>query len=854
MAIGTRAADRDRTNGKAPDSMAGRNGQRPLAQPLIAALQQAVVLHQAGKLPEAAALYDHVLHARPTQPDALHLRGVIHHQQGDSETAVKLIRKALKNDPGNAKALINLGAALTRLGRHGEAGTVLVQAVQRLPDSAEAHGNLAAVRDAEGKLAEAKLLYRRALELNPTHAGYCRRIAEIAYAAQDWDDAAGAYRHYLELVPGDLAARNDFGVALEKARRPAGAIVQLRRVVEAQPDLAEAHGNLANALGRVGDIAGAERHHRRAAELAPQEWRFRANLAFLFWETGRNDEAEEIFRQILAEHPDRADLWQEFGAHLSLVRRHDKAEAALRRALDLDPNLAEAHNSLGNVLSHRGQYDDAIAAYQRAIACKPDYLLAHLNLCLVLQEQKRIDEAAIRAYGLRLLPSYDPVGCANRTLQILKIACDFDGIEALGDIWSLAERFNSVDLAQAFLTLLALAEDEGRIRQLVTLAHKLGAEQEAKAAPVATSAPTPVRRGRIRVGFVSSDFRNHSASKCIRPLFRNYDRDRFEIRCYSALPATEDPVQRELAGMVDSFASIDTLDDVGASKLIRADGVEVLFDLNGWTAHSRLPLFAYRPAPYQVAWLGWPFTAGYESIGHFLVDRFNAPAAPGLLFEQPLPVEGPWIAFEPLTGQAVSDPPFQRNGHLTFGTLNNTYKITRRQVALWARVLAAVPGSRFVMARPEARSLMLVRNLLTEFAGHGIAEDRVDIIGQSRNTQTHFPFYGLIDISLDTFPVTGGITTIDSLWMGVPVVSLHGPAFHQRIGHSLLNHAGLGEFSAPTPEAFVETACRLAADTDRLAEMRADLRNQLLASPLFDGAAFANNFGDAIESLVRGER
>lgn len=854
MAIGIPAADRDRANGKAPGPQAKRGGQRPLPQALIAALQQAVLLHQAGKLAEAAALYDHVLEERPTQPDALHLRGVIHHQQGDSETAVKLIRKALRNDPGNANALVNLGAALTRLGRHGEAGTALAQAVQRLPGNAEAHGNLAAVREAEGKPAEARRLYRRALELKPGHAGYCRRLAELAYATEDWDEAAGAYRRYLELAPDDLAARNDLGVVLEKARRSDDAVAELRRVVEERPDLAEAHGNLANALGKAGDIAGAERHHRRAAELAPQEWRYRANLAFLFWDTGRNDEAETIFQAILAEQPDQARIWHDFGARLCLARRYDKAEAALRRAIELDPNMAEAHNSLGNMLSQRGQRAEAMAAYETAIALKPDYLLANINLCLALQQEKRIDEALVRAYGLQLQPGYDPAICANRILQILKIACDFDGIEALGDIWSLAERFASVDLAQALLTLVALAEEDDRIRKLVELTCKLGAEQEAKAAPLAMAAPTPVRRGRLKVGFVSSDFLNHSASKCIRPLFRSYDRDRFEFRCYSALTAEADPVQQELAAMVDSFVPIDRLDDVGAARLIREDGVEALFDLNGWTAHSRLPLFAYRPAPYQVAWLGWPFTGGYRSIGHFLVDRFNAPTAPALLCEQPLVVDGPWTAFEPVTARPVGEPPFQRNGHLTFGTLNNTYKITRRQVALWARVLAAVPGSRFVMARPEARSLMLVRNILAEFASHGIAEDRIDLIGQARDTQTHFPFYELIDISLDTFPVVGGITTIDSLWMGVPVVAMHGPAFHQRIGHSLLNHAGLGEFSTSTPEAFVETACRLAADTDRLAELRAELRNQLLGSPLFDGPAFARNFGKAIETLVRGDR
>jgi predicted O-linked N-acetylglucosamine transferase (SPINDLY family) len=398
--------------------------------------------------------------------------------------------------------------------------------------------------------------------------------------------------------------------------------------------------------------------------------------------------------------------------------------------------------------------------------------------------------------------------------------------------------------------MLALAEDDEQIERMARSVRRIGADMEAKVAWKANATPHLVKRnGKIKIGLVSADFRNHSAARCILPLLKNYDRDRFEIRCYSAVAVAEDAIQKQMMGLADAFVEMDQLDDPTASDRIRADKVEVLFDLSGWTAHSRLQLFAYKPAPHQISWLGWPFTSGFASIGHFLVDRFNAPARDGSLVEEPLVMDGPWVCFEGSPKAPIGDSPFMRNGHITFGTLNNTYKISPKQIAHWARIMAAVPGSRFLMARAEARSLMFCRNMLVEFGKYGIGEDRLELIGQAAGA-SHFEFYNQFDISLDTYPVVGGVTTMDSLLMGVPVVAMYGSAFHQRIGHSILNHCGLGEFSVPTPEAFVETACRLAADTDRLAELRTELRPQVLASPLFDGPGFAKRFGAAMAGLV----
>jgi len=825
---------------------------KPLPPATIAKLQDAVARHQAGDLDGAARLYQEVLKERPNQPDALHLFGVIHHQRGDSQAGIRLIRKALKTDPSNLKALINLGAALTAVENYDEAGRVLEEAVSKIPDSAEALGNLAAVRENQGRKTEAAELYRTAAERSAGSQKYLKRWAETAFATEDWSGAAKAFAAYLATVPNDTAARNDMGLALQRAKRPDEAIASLRHSLNEQPDSAMIHGNLATALAQAGRLAEAEHHFRRSAELAPGDWRMQVNLANFLWEVARIDEANALAEKIIASRPDDLALIEKIAIRFTSVRHYDRAESLLRHALEIDPDFADLHNALGNVYALRFDYQAAVSSYTRATELNPNHLLAHLNLCMTLLKMHRFDEAAIRTYGLRMQPDYGKHESAtlSRIIQILKIVADFDGIDLLGDYWTPLETAALEHQTPALLTMLALAEDDAQVERMVKAVRRIGADMEAKVAWKADAAPHILnRRDRIRIGLVSADFRNHSASRCILPLLQNYDRSRFEMRCYSAVSVAEDTKQKQIAGLADAFVELDKLDDPTACDRIRSDQVEVLFDLSGWTAHTRLPLFACKPAPHQISWLGWPFSTGFASIGHFLVDRFNTPTREGMLVEKPLVMDGAWVCFETATQTPIGDSPFKRNGHITFGTLNNTYKISPKQIAHWARIMAAVPGSRFLMARAEARSLMFCRNLMVEFGKYGIGEDRLELIGQNPGA-SHFDFYNQFDISLDTYPVVGGVTTIDSLLMGVPVVAMYGAAFHQRIGHSILNHCGLGEFSVPTPEAFAETACRLAADTDRLAELRTELRAQVQASPLFDGPGFAKRFGAAIAGLV----
>ncbi|HLB79277.1 MAG TPA: tetratricopeptide repeat protein, partial [Dongiaceae bacterium] len=813
-----------------------------------ATLQQGLALHLGGDLAGAAAVYEAILSRHPDQPDALHLLGVVRHQSGDSEAAVPLIRRAIQLAPGNPHCLINLGAALQALDRPDEAAESYRAALARLPNSAEAHGNLGTIYENRGDAAAALAEYQAAARLNPAKFEYRRHVADLLLDLGRLDEAVDAFRRLLDEAPQHTAVRNNLGLALERRGDFEAAAAEYRMVAEQSPELAEPAGNLGNVLAALGRPEGAEAAYRRAIALAPKDWRHRANLGSFLAQIGRLDEARALFQGIMRElGDDDAPAWNELGAHMAKARCYDDAEIAFRRAVEIDPELLDAYNSLGTLYVLTLRPALGIEAYKSAVRIDPQYLPSQINLCLLLQREMRLDEAAVYAHGLRVLERYDPKYCNSRLVQIMSDVCDFDGLEEVEDIWTTAESFDRGELASILLTLLKLSDTPDKTRRLIGITRRIAAIDEAEAARVALP-PLPARAPgkKLRIGLMSADFRRHSAVKFILPVLRHYDRSRFEFSCYSAYP--EGPtagIHQEVTELADAFVSVDGLTDRALASRVRDDRIDVLMDLNGFTARTRIGAFAHRMAPVQVSWLGWPATTGYRAMDYFIVDRFDRPTADDFLLEKPLELPGATFCFESFPEEPMVPPPCLANGYVTLGTFNNPYKFSRATIAAWARVLNRLEGSRFVVVRPECKSLILINHLIQEFGRHGVGADRLDFIDNYRTNVSHFAFYNLMDITLDTFPVTGGTTTCDTLWMGVPTVSLVGDAFHQRLSHSILNHVGLGDLSRASVDDYVETAVALAQDGDRLVRLRNELRPMLLASPLCRADRFVAELQDA---------
>jgi predicted O-linked N-acetylglucosamine transferase (SPINDLY family) len=301
-------------------------------------------------------------------------------------------------------------------------------------------------------------------------------------------------------------------------------------------------------------------------------------------------------------------------------------------------------------------------------------------------------------------------------------------------------------------------------------------------------------------------------------------------------------VQKHIAGRVAEFRRMPNLPEKDIARRIADDRLDILFELGGSTHLNRLEVMAHQPAPIQISWLGYPHSSGLSRISHILVDPYLKPPDPRLLLERPLEMPSSWVCLGRLgfADQPIEPGlPLDRAGRITFGTMNNPYKYAPEAIALWARVLQQVPDSRFLFVRPEAGVGRFRDNMERAFARHGIGADRLAYVAVRGKHMAH---YNQIDIALDTLPQTGGTTTCECLWMGVPTVSLVGPAFFERLSYSNLTNAGLGDLAVDTPDAYVRAAVALAGDIDRLRALRAGLRDTIRRSPLGDTQGWVRDF------------
>ena len=358
--------------------------------------------------------------------------------------------------------------------------------------------------------------------------------------------------------------------------------------------------------------------------------------------------------------------------------------------------------------------------------------------------------------------------------------------------------------------------------------------------------------GPFRVGLLSSDLRIHVVLAYADPLIEHARDNDVDLYCYSTHPGPPDDAQRAITDVVAGYRHLPSASTVELAQTIADDALDALVEIGGSTNHNRAEAMAYRLAPVQASWLGYPHSVGLRTIDYFICDPYLAPTEPDLLTERLLELPDSWLSFPPgffrEQPPVASELPEVRKGHITFGTANSTYKYSVRTLHAWARVLAAVPDSHFLIVRPEGGSKLFRNTICEHFAREGVAADRIEF---AVTRGGHLPYYGEIDISLDTLPQTGGVTTCESLWMGVPVVSLAGEAVFERLSHSILINAGLADLSVKDIEGYVEAAVNLANDRDRRQMWRANGRDIIRASPLGDVETFTANFYAALRQASK---
>ena len=643
--------------------------------------------------------------------------------------------------------------------------------------------------------------------------------ALVHHRADGVAEASQLYRKILRLAPRHAAALHLLAAIKFQQGQVDEAAELAGKALAAKPDFPEALVNLGMMRRHQGRLDEAVSCFERALALQPGYPDALNSLGLTFHALGRVEEAVARYRAALALRPAYPDALNNLGNSLSVLGDHSAAIASFREALACRPGFADALINWGNVLKEQGLLADALAHYRRALASDPNSAAALINSAGVLRDQGVLEEALpLYRRALELLP-----GCGDAISNLL-FALNNSGA----------------------LTPAALFAEHAR----------LGADLEVRAVAglkISPHAPPGDSVRRLRIGYVSPDFRAHSVSQFFLPLLAAHDPAAVESFCYADV-LVPDAMTARLRGHADHWLSTVGMADAALAERIRADQIDILVDLAGHTAHNRLGVFARRAAPVQGTWLGYPNTTGLPAMDYRLVDAVTDPEGDADVFatERLIRLEGGFLCYgAPEDAPEPSLPPGLETGVVTFGSFNNPAKLSEATVDVWAAILRRLPTARLLL-KGQAFGCAETSALTRErFARRGVDGGRVDLMARIAGATGHLDAYRRIDIGLDPIPYNGTTTTCEALWMGVPVVTMLGDRHAARVGASLLGGLWLGELVGGDRSDYVEIAVALAGDPARLSQMRAGLRERMRGSRLCSAPAFARTIEAAYRALWR---
>jgi protein O-GlcNAc transferase len=749
-----------------------------------------------------------------------------------------------------------------------------------------------------GRGAEAIEHLEAAIAEDPARPAQVYRVLvlQLYHAGRNEEGAAWSAKT-LERYPKDLDVWNLRGVLLRRLRRYPEAIAAFDEALKLSPKLEAAQSNRGNVLIDMGEFARAEAIFTKLARANPRNAEFQRQLGRSLMKLGRVDQGLMRLRQAVSLKRDLIDGWLDMAGYYNEDSRTDEAAEIIERALVANPDDARLVEARAVVMRRAGQmrradaylqsflprleaaawlhhqialtcadYDRerANVYFRKAVALAPDKLDYRIALVESLErtrtgnEGANIEEAYQLARPVMANHSAELTSGHKKVLyEVFVRVSDFDAMASLGGFEHLGREWAEGGRHTALLKQLPRVRSHEDRLELLEQHRIWGRSVETQAARTPITHPAPrAADGKIRLGFMSSDLRNHPVGYFALPLFEHIDRSRFDVYVYSYYQGEQaDRLQQFITGQVTAFRWWPDISIRDAAQAIAADELDMLIELGGSTHMNKLDVMAFRPARLQASWLGYPHSAGLSTIDYLVVDPYVMPSDPKLLIEQPMMLSHAWYPLASATfrdDQPIElEPPLARNGHVTFGTANNPQKYTPEVIETWARVMQRTPGSHFLFIRPEGDAPSFRQNLTARFAAAGVSADRIEF---EPVRGKHLPHYNRCDITLDPFPQTGGTTTCESLWMGAPCVTLVGESVFERLSYSVLTNVGLGELCAATQDEYVDIAAQLAADPARIAALRAGMRTRMRNSPLGQTKAWADDFYATVARTVAGER
>lgn len=750
-----------------------------------------------------------------TVPQAMRI-ALDNYKAGQLANAERGCQRVLEIEPGNTEALNLLGAIAIHAKKFEFAVELFTQAVNLQPSNPDYVSNLGHALHSLGRFKEAEQSYRRSLTLRPDHAEAHYSLANALHGLRRLEEAERSYRQAVALKPDYAQAYNNLGSALQELGRLDEAEHGYRQALALKPDYAGAHNNLGNLLNELGNLEEAERSYRHALALNPEFALAHNNLGNVLNELGNLGEAERSYRRALALKPDIAETHSNLGSVLEKLGRLKEAERSFRQALELKPDYAAAFSNLGTTLKVLGRVEEAEWSYRQALALKPDdadalsqWVHQSQHLCAWSELEGRRE--TLREHVTRRSPG--------------KIS------------------------PFAFLSLPTTTAIEQRdcARQYAETAYRHFLSRPALCSSIASP-----DQAKLRIGYLSADYREHATSYLLVEIIERHDRDRFEVFGYSFGRDDGSPMRQRIQTAFDAFRDIGHVTHESAARQILTDAIDILVDLKGYTINNRMQIAALRPAPVQVNWLGYPGTFGIARLADYLIgDAVVTPIEHAAHYSETLALMPhcyqPNDRKRPIGGRPTRTEAGLPVEGFVFCSFNQSLKITPAMFELWCQLLKSVPASVLWLLQPPAAA---EANLRREAATRRVDAERI-VYAPFQPHDKHLGRLQLADLALDTFPYTSHTTASDALWAGVPVVTLKGETFVSRVAASVLYAAALPELVTEDRDSYYRLALELATQRERLSDIKSKLVANRMVCPLFDSERFTRDLERLYERMWR---
>lgn len=784
----------------------------------------------------------------PNNLDATYLLGIIAQHQSKTQEAISYFYLAINIDPFFDLAYQALVPLLIQSNEIEKAEGVLCGAVAKNPQSADMyfllgefylsqhkldkavesfnavlsiqpdqptiHCKLADIFQQQKRLEEAATHYQEALRLQPEYVDACHNLGAAFLALDKTDEAIKSFERAIAINPNNAQLYFSLGNTFKELKNYTEAEKEFKKAIKCDDSYADAYHHLGMVYQEQGNFDAALINYQKALSINPNFAEVEYCLSILFHHSGCLDKAVEHGQRAVSLKTDYSDAYNHLGNIFKDQGRLNLALAHYEKAIFINQNSFNAYNDLGIALQSLNQFEKAIEFYRKAISLKPDFGKAYNNLASALSAQGFHDEA-FRYYKIALSMLPDNPYVLSGLLFLQSISLHVDKVTYRNEL----NAYGSCVLQQSKAFNAWLVQFDER-----------------------DSRP-------LRIGLVSGDLRKHPVGYFLENVVKHLDAHRLQLLVYSTLP-NEDELTQTLKSHCVSWVDISHLSDEVAAKQIRDQQVDILIDLAGHTGGNRLAMFGFKPAPVQVTWLGYWASTGVSAIDYVLADKESLPASLQDQFtEKVWYLPNTRMCFSaPRESIAVSQLPTQHNGYITFGSFQNMSKINDDVLALWSKVLEAIPTARLRLQNKQLNDESMQQSLKDRLSKMNIASERVTMLG-SVSRQRYLEAHSEVDIVLDTFPFSGGTTTCEALWMGVPTITLAGQTMIARQGASMLTCAGLKDWVASTGNEYINIAINKASDINALAELRARLRSQVQASPLFDASTFARNLENALHDM-----